>query len=328
MIDRRAFANALALGWLGAPGVTRAQPAQRLAVVGTLSLYANAGGRNIGLLVQGMKQLGYLEGRNIKFEHRFAAGNPAGFPALAAELMEIKVDVIYAVGLAAVSAARDATRVIPTIAIDLEADPVQADWARSLALPEGNLTGAFVDLPDLAGKWIELLRLAAPGIRRVGLLWDSTTGPSQLAAATAAAQGFGITHQVMALRGRDGIDAALRTGTRAAIHAIVVLGSPELGSAASARQIAVHAASHRLPAISSHQGFTKAGGLMSLGMNQAHTQARTGVLVGQILQGEKAGELAIDLPSKFDLFINLRAAKLLGLTIPHSLLLRADEVIQ
>ena len=130
---------------------------------------------------------------------------------------------------------------------------------------------------------------------------------------------------VMALHGRDGIVAALRAGTSAAI---VVLGWPELSSPASARQIADHAASHRLPAISSHQGFTKAGGLMSLGMNQEHTQPRIGVLVGQILQGAKAGELAIELPLKFDLIVNLKAAKGLGLTIPQSLLLRADEVVQ
>ena len=128
MIDRRDFASALTLGLLGAPIVARAQPAQRLAVVGTLSPYANAGGRNIGFLVQGMNQLGYVEGKNFRFEHRFAAGNPAAFPALAAELVKIKVDVIYAVGPAAVTAARDATRVVAIVVIDLEADPIQAGW--------------------------------------------------------------------------------------------------------------------------------------------------------------------------------------------------------
>ena len=328
MIDRRDFAGALTLGLLGAPGVARAQAANRLAVVGTLLPYANASGRNIGFLVQGMNELGYVEGKNFRFEHRFAAGNPAAFPALAADLVQSRVDVIYAVGPAAVTAARDATRVVAIVAIDLETDPIQAGWARSLARPGGNLTGLFLDLPGLAGKWLELLRVAAPGIRRVGLLWDSTTGPSQLAAAKAAAEGFGMAHLVMELRGRAGIDAALRSGTGAAIDAIVVLGSPELSSPATAGQIADYAASHRLPAISSYQGYTKAGGLMSLGLNQEHTQPRTGVLVGKILQGAHAGDLAIELPSKFDLIINLKAAKALGLTIPQSLLLRADEVIQ
>lgn len=195
-----------------------------------------------------------MEGKNFRFEHRFAAGNPAAFPALAADLVQSRVDVIYAVGPAAVTAARDATRVVAIVAMDLETDPVQAGWARSLARPGGNLTGLFLDLPALAGKWLELLRVAAPGIRRVGLLWDATTGPSQLAAAKAAAEGFGMAHQVMELRGRPGIDAALRSGTSAAIDAIVVLGSPELASPATAGQIADYAASHRLPAISSYQG--------------------------------------------------------------------------
>jgi len=328
VIKRRDFANRFAVGLLGVSILAKAQTTRRLPVVGTLLPYASAVGRNIGFLSQGMAELGYMEGKNFRFEHRFAAGNPATFPALAAELVRIQVDVIYAVGPAAAKAAWDATRVLPIVAIDLESDPVQAGWARSLARPEANLTGVFLDLPGLAGKWLELLRAAAPDIRRVGLLWDSTTRLAQLAAAKAAAQGFNIAHQVLELQGREGIEVALRSGTGVGIDGIVVLGSPELSSPATAKQIADFAARHRLPAISSYQGYTRAGGLMSFGINQEHAQPRTGVFVGKILKGAKAGDLPIELPSKFDLVINLKAAKALDLTIPQSLLLRADEVIQ
>ena len=328
MTDRRVVANALALGLLGIPIFADAQPAQRLAVVGVLTPYPRFGGRNIAFLIQGLSELGYVDGKNFRFEYRLAAGNPAAFPAFAMELVALKVDVIYAVGPAAVKAARDATRAIPIVALDLETDPVRAGWARSLARPEGNLTGLFLDVPALAGKWLELLRIAAPAIRNVGLLWDSTTGSAQLMAAKSAAQAFGLSAHVMEVRGREGIEAALLSGMRAGINAIVVLGSPDSSSPAMSKVIADIAANHRLPAISSYPGYTKAGGLLSYGPNQEHFQPRTGVLVGKILNGARPGDLAIEMPSKFELVINLKTAKALGITIPQSLLLRADEVIQ
>ena len=162
----------------------------------------------------------------------------------------------------------------------------------------------------------------------MGLLWDSTTGLAQLAAAKAAAHGFNIAHEVLEVHSREGIEEALRSGTAIGIDGIVVLGSAVLSSPASAKQIADFAMSHRLAAISPYQGYTGAGGLLSLGINQEHAQPRTGVFVGKILKGASPGDLPIELPSKFDLIVNLRAAKALGITIPQSLLLRADEVIR
>ena len=199
MIDRRRFANALALSLLGAPIMAAAQTA-RLPVVGVLTTNPDIRVWANGFLLQGLRELGYVEGKNFTLEIRSAAGQPTAFPASAAELVNRKVAVIFAEGQVAVSAAREATRVIPIVAFDLEIDPVQAGWARSLARPGGNLTGLFLDAPALAGKWIELLRAAAPGVRRIGLLWDSTTGSAQLLAAKAAAQGFGIETQVMVVR--------------------------------------------------------------------------------------------------------------------------------
>jgi len=327
MIDRRAFANAAALALLGTPMLAVAQTAQRLPVVGTLTV-GGPQGKSFRLLVQGLLQAGYVEGRNFSFESRFARGNPATLPGFAVDLAKLKVDVIYAVGPVAVKAAREASNLIPIVAIDLESDPVQSGWARTFGRPGGNLTGLFLDVPALAGKWLELLRAAAPGIRRIGLLWDSGTGSAQLAAAKAAAQGLGMEVQVMELRGADGIESALKAGVGAGIGAIVILGSPMLDGLVNPKLIADFSAGNRLPAISPFRSFPDLGGLMSYGPNLEEFQPRAGGFVARILRGEKPGDMAIELPTKFELVVNLKTAKVLGLTIPQALRLRADEVIQ
>jgi putative tryptophan/tyrosine transport system substrate-binding protein len=326
VIGRRDFANALAVGLVGLPILAATQPAQRLPVVGTLT--ASVRGRALRHLTQGLREAGYVEGKNFSFESRFSEGNPAAFTGFAAELVKLHVDVIFALGPAACKAAIDATRTIPIVALDLESDPVQAGWARSLARPGGNLTGLFLDAPALAGKWIELLRAAAPDVRRLGLLWDLNTGPAQRDAARAAATGMRIESQVMELRRADGVEVALQAGTRAGIKAIVLLGSPVLSSNAVSLQIADFAAQNRLPAISPFRTFADAGGLMSYGQNEDDFQPRAGGFVARILKGAKPGDLAIELPTKFELVINLKTAKALGLTILQSLRLRADELIE
>ena len=326
MIDRRDFANALALGLLDAPFIAAAQSAQRLPVVGTLT--AGPQGKAFRLLVKGLNEAGYVEGRNFRFESRFTEGNPATLPGFAADLAKLKVDVIYAVGPAAVKAARDASKLIPIVAIDLESDPVQSGWARSFARPGGNLTGLFLDVPALAGKWLELMRAAAPGIRRIGLLWDPGTGSAQLVAAKAAAQGLGFEIQVMEVRRADGIEPALKAGIGAGIKGVVVLGSPMMDGLVNPKVIADVSAQTRLPAISPFRSFPDLGGLMSYGPDLEDFQPRAGGFVVRILKGEKPGDMAIELPTKFELVINLKTARALGLTIPQALRLRADELIE
>ena len=305
-----------------------AQTAQRLPVVGVLTANTDVRHPSIGRMLRGLRELGYVEGKNFTLEFRSATGKPEALPAYAAELVTRKVDVIYAQGPAAVGAARTATRVIPIVALDFETDPVQAGWARSLARPGGNLTGTFLDNSALAGKWIELLRASAPGVRRMGLLWDSTTGSAQLLAAKAAAQGFGIETQVMEVRSAGDVETALGAGLRAHIGAIVVLSGPELSRAETTKQIADFAVKHRLPAISLWRSFPNAGGLMSYGHDVEIFTPRGGVLIGKILNGANPGDLAIELPTKFELIINLKTAKALGITIPQALRLRADELIE
>jgi putative ABC transport system substrate-binding protein len=210
--------------------------------------------------------------------------------------------------------------------LDLESDPVENGWVRSLARPAGNITGLFLDFPDLAGKWLELLLAAAPGRNRVGVLWDSTTGSAQLAAARSAAQRFKIDLQVLEIRHSDDIEGALRRGMGAGSTALVALSSPLVSG--SSKSIAEFATQNRLPAISAFREFAESGGVLSYGPNLREFYLRAAFFVDKILRGAKAADLPIEQPTKFELLINLKTAKALGLTIPQSLLLRADEVIQ
>ena len=299
MKNRRDFANALALALVGVPTLSNAQTGQRLPVVGALYPFTGIRTPIADALALGLRELGFIEGQNFTFENRFAPGKPELFPSLVAELVKLKVDLIFAVGPAAVKAAREQTSEVPIVAYDLETDPVQAGWARSLGRPGGNLTGLFLDIPALAGKWIELLRSVAPGIRLIGLLWDSTTGPAQLAAAKEAAQRFGIEVHLMAVRGSEGIAAALVAGIDAGIKAIAVLGSPELNRTHVIKLVNDFAVNNRLPMISPFRTNPEGGGLMSYGANQEDFRPRAGTFVARILRGAKPGDLAIELPSKF-----------------------------
>ena len=328
MSNRRDFANALALVLLGAPTLARPQTGQRLPVVGALWPFQDIRTPIAAALALSLQELGFVEGQNFTFENRFAPGKPELFPSLALELVKLKVDLIFAVGPAAVKAAREQSSQIPIVAFDLETDPVKAGWARSLARPGGNLTGFFLDIPALAGKWIELLRSAAPGIRLIGLLWDSTSGAAQLAAAKAAAQGFGKEVHLMAVRGSEGVAASLKAGIGAGINAIAVLGSPELIRTPVIKLVNDFATNNRLPTISAFRNYPDRGGLMSYGVNQRDFQPRIVAFIARILRGAKPGDLAIELPSKFAFVINLKAARALGIPMPQALLLRADEVIQ
>lgn len=318
------FTLALALG-VATPLVAHAQQGQRLPVVGALITDAR-NNISLAILVDGLRELGYVDGKNIILDVRSAGGRPETLPARAAELVQRHADILYATGPAAIIAARDATATIPIVALDLESDPVRAGWARSIARPGGNITGLFLDLGDLAGKWLQLLREAAPGTRRAGVVWDATTGPGQLTAATVAAQGLGIELHVMEVRNAEDLAPALEGGVSAGSRAIVLLSSPLIS--VGSPQIAEFTVKHRLPAISPFRRFANAGGLMSYGPDFDNFRRGAAGYVDRILKGAKAGDLPIERPTKYELVINSRSAKTLNLRLPQSLLLRADEVIR
>jgi putative tryptophan/tyrosine transport system substrate-binding protein len=324
-MDRRTFIGTVPCSLLVVARVLHAQQVEKLPVVGVLVTDAGSN-TSLPIFLKGLRELGYVDGTNIRIDVRSAGGKSDALPTLATQLVRLKVNVIYATGPAAIKAAKNATTSIPIVALDLETNPVEAGWAKSLARPGGNLTGLFLDLPELAEKWLELLRQAVPGLRHVTLLWDSTTSTAQLIAAKAAVQRPGIEVQVMEIRAKDELDAALTTGVRAGSQAMIMLSSPVIY--ASSRQLANFVVKHRLPAISPFRTFADAGGLMAYGPKFDDFRMRSASYVDKILKGAKPGDLPIERPTTFELVINLKTAKVLGLTIPQALLLRADEVIQ
>ena len=317
----------MAGGLLAAPLAAEAEQAGKVPVVGVLNSAVGPRSTTIDTTRQGLRDLGYVEGRTILLDIRFAGMKSEAFTGLAADLVRRKVDVLLVSGPAAVRAAKDATSVIPIVALDLESDPVQAGFARSLAQPGGNLTGCFLDQPGLTGKWLALIEDAVPGSRRIAVLVDTTTGPWQLAAIKAAAEKLRIELHVLEIRSSGELDHALGAGVKGGSRALVQLSSP-LFDTSLAKRIADFTTKHRLPAISMFRRFAEAGGLMSYGPDQPEYYKRLSVYIDKILKGAKPAALPIEQPTKFDFVINLKTATALGLTIPPSLLARADEVIQ
>ena len=217
MMQRRTFIAWALGGFVAAPWRSDAQPVQRLPVVGVLMTDA-ATSLTLPAFVQGLRDLGYRDGETVVIDIRSAQGQTQALPALAIELVKRKVDLIYATGPAPTQAALAATRALPIVALDLETEPVKAGWVQSLARPGGNLTGVFLDLPGLAGKWLQLLREAVPGAKRVGLLWDPSTGQGQVNAAKAAARGLGVDLVVMEMGRAADFEAAVNTGLAAGMH--------------------------------------------------------------------------------------------------------------
>jgi putative ABC transport system substrate-binding protein len=268
---------------------------------------------------------GWIEGKNGSFEYHLARGTPPQFEEPAAELVKRNVDVIYANSAPATRAAYAATRTIPIISVDLTNDPVAAGYAQSYGRPGRNLTGVFLDAPEFAGKWLQLLRTLVPGLSRVAVLWDPAPGRAHLSAIQEAARTSGIQLQILEVRKPDDIDKAF-AAFRPKTQALVILPSPMTWS--QSPRIAELTVDHRLPAISMADQFAEAGGALSYGPDQVVVDERSGVLVAQVLRGTKPGEIPVERPAKFVLILNLKTAKALALAVPDYILLSADRVIR
>jgi putative ABC transport system substrate-binding protein len=278
----------------------------------------------ITLLRQRWRELGYVEGETVLL--RSAQGDVTRMPGLIAELIGLGADVLVVVGLAAVKAAMAATPVRPVVAIDLETDPVRAGLIGSWAKPGGDLTGLFLDQASLTGKWLELLREVEPGLKRVALAWDPTTRPDQLEAAQSAAHAFGIegvTLRVSRPEEFEGAFAALGSGTPTGV---VLLGSPTL--TASAHLFAGAAIKYKLPTVCFFKPISKAGGLMTYGPVLEAYFPRAISMAHKILNGSKPNEMPIEGPDRYELVVNMKTAKALGLTVPATLLAATDELIE
>jgi putative ABC transport system substrate-binding protein len=319
--------TALAGGLLAAPLDAKAQQAAKVPRIGYLAHNPRAP----EAFLQGLRDLGYVEGRNVVIEYRDAAGQPERFPALAAELVALKVDVIVtAAGTPAAMAAKQATRTIP-IVFTATADPVTSGLVASLARPGGNVTGLSNVTLELTSKWLEVLTQAVPGVSRVAILWEPGSMPERTQKdirreADVAAQMLGVRLQVVEVRDPGDFDKAFSDMTRERAGAVTVMGSTMIID--QRRRLVDLAAKHRLPALYTWRWFVDAGGLMAYGPNVADIFRRTANYVDKILKGANPADLPVEQPTKFELVINLKTAKVLGLTIPPSLLARADQVIE
>jgi putative ABC transport system substrate-binding protein len=318
------------LAALGAAALSaRAQQAQRIPVIGFLHPgFAGIAGTNpaAAALGRSLQRIGFIDGQTIRIEYRWGEGKPESLAGLAAELVRLKVDAVIALGRGSILAAKAATSTVPIVGVDLETDPVASGFVASLARPNGNITGLFLDQADMAGKWLQLMREVLPAAQRFAVLWDVNTGPYQRNAIAAVAKTMSIDLRILEFRDLAGLESVLTLGMKDKPQAIVQLGSPLFSQFGS--RIAEFLAPHRLPGISPHREFPVNGGLMSYGPNRTLFFERLGSYVSRIVKGAPVGELPVEQPTHFEFVVNLKAAKALGIKFPTGVLTRVDEVIE
>ena len=327
MIARRTFLGGGA-ALLARPRRAGAQPATKMARVGVLRPAPEDARfrRDFEGFREALREGGFAEGQNVVLDYRMRPGPAETIEALAVELVQLPVDVLTAIAPAAVAAAAKATRSIAIVAIDLETDPIARGLAQSLARPGGNVTGVFLDFPDLSGKWLQMIREVVPGLSRVALLWDPATGPAQLKAAESAARALRLQLQTIEVRRAADLEGAVAAAVKERAGALVILSSPVFNAARA--EIAGFASKSRLPSIMAFPGYAEDGGLIGYGPHLRSMFGQAGRHVVRVLRGTPPREIPLERPGQFSLLINQSTAQTLGLTIPASLLARADEIVQ
>jgi putative ABC transport system substrate-binding protein len=332
MTTRRAFISALgsAAAW---PLVAHAQQGERVrhlaAMMGGRNADTDPEGRSwFAALRQGLQELGWIEGRSFRADYRWPAGEPERMRLIAKEFVSLKPDVLFAGSTPAVLALLQETRTIPIVFTNLS-DPVGTGVVTSYAQPGGNATGFTAYEYSLAGKWLEMLKEVAPAARKVALLFNPDTAPyahHYLSFIQTAAPAFGVTANTISVRSVAEMEKAVEAHAREAGTALVAL--PDGFTLNNRAPLLALAARHRLPAIYSFRIHATEGGLLSYGPATVDLYRRAASYVDRILKGEKAAELPVQAPTKYELVINLKTARTLGLTVPPSLLATADEVIE
>jgi len=277
-------------------------------------------------LKQGLSKLGYVEGQNVEFDIRWAENKLDQLPVLARELVQLKVDLIVTGGPQAIRAAKEATSTIP-IVMGRADDVVEHGLVTSLARPGGNVTGLSFQTGELSGKWLDLLKEVAPKLSRAAVLWDTSSTAGQLRTVEEAARSVALQFEVSKVAGLGDLDRSFNGIKTQRSEGLVILASPIF--TAQRVRLADLALKHRLPAIYYHQGFAEAGGLLAYGPKHSEVSwQRAAIFVDKILKGAKPADLPVEQPSTFDLIINLKTAKQIGLSIPANILARADRVIR
>jgi putative ABC transport system substrate-binding protein len=326
MILRAAFTIALAFGPFAAPLVCEAQQTGKVYTIGVLTSAAGPSRTYGPILSNALRDRGYEFGRNLVMEPRYAAGKVEELPDLAADLVRRKVDIIFALGASESLAAMKATTTIPIVF--MSAAPVELGLVRSLARPGGNVTGLSADVgPEVVGKLLELLKTMVPSLSRVAVLVDTDRPEFQVweRAGREAGQTLRVQARMVGVRREGDFETAFAMIAGDRPDALMISADPAISP--HLKRIADFAAKHRLPTISYVRTIVDEGGLMSYGPNVSDLMRRVASYVDKILKGARPADLPVEQPTKFELVINLKTAKALGLTIPQSLLLRADEVI-
>jgi putative ABC transport system substrate-binding protein len=326
-MNRRTFLCGLTLGTLTAPLAAEAQPGGKVPRIGFLFYGSPGPSPELDAFRQGLRELGCIEGQNIAIEVRFASGRVERLPELAAELVRLKPDVIVTPGTPGSVAAKQATSTIPIVFAGV-ADAVGAGLVVNFARPGGNITGLTGISAELGGKRLELLKEVAPKASRVAVLYNPADRSNVLVLKELqeSAPALRLTLQPLAVRGPGEFEGAFVAMSRKRAHAL--FGAAGILTTEHRKAIVDLAAKRRIPAMWGERQFVEAGGLMSYAVNFSDQVRRAATYVDKILKGAKPGDLPVEQPTKFELVINLKTAKALGFTIPQSLLLRADEVIQ
>jgi putative ABC transport system substrate-binding protein len=324
-VDRRAFLGTLAGGLLAAPLAAAAQPAAKVARLGVLLFSTPATEPNLPALLAGLRDLGYVEGRNIALEYRGAEGRPERVSELALQIASVKPDVLVVLGGDLVPSMKHATATVPIVMLTSQ-DPVEAGVVASFARPGGNLTGVAFVSSETAGKRLQFLKEAVPSLTRVAVLWNPDHPDGEYRNTEAAARRLGIHVQSLEVRRPDDFGGVFQAAIRERAEALLVASSRFMNSNRS--RVLEFAGKQRVPLVTGWGPWARAGSFMSYGPDLDTLVRRAATHVDRILRGAKPADLPIEQPTKFELVINLKTAKALGLTIPQSLLLRADQVIE
>ena len=323
-MKRRDFLGVMGGATAAWPLVARAEQTT-MPVIGFLSPLPSGEPPPFAGFRRGLAEEGYVEGKNLAIEKRFTNFRPELMNEAAGDLVRLGVSVIFAAYPESLVGARNATSSIPTVTVDLESDPLAMGYIKSLARPGGNLTGMFLDLPELSGKQVGLLKEMVPGLSRIAIFGVPGLNSAQFAAAAAAVRAIGVEAEIIEVQVPDDWGRALEAAKTRQVEAGILLSSPLVFI--SSKQISELALANRLPLISLFAEFPKAGGFIGYGPNINLMWQRAGVYVGKILHGAKPNDLPIQRPEKFDLVINLKTARALGISVPSVLLATADEVI-
>jgi putative ABC transport system substrate-binding protein len=327
-MDRRAFITMVGWSIFAAPLAAETQPPRKVPRIGFLGAVTPEDFPHLeNAFREGLREAGYVEGQNVVIEYRWAEGKAERLPEFATELVRLKVDAIFCITSAAARAAKNATTTIPVVFVGVS-DPVKYGLVASLAQPRGNMTGLGHFTPELNGKRLELVKEVVPRLARMAVLWNTgnESHEEQLKDLAGPARTLGVQLHPVGIEKPAELEGAFQIMIKERPGALMVLASSLTHR--HLKQIADLAVKHKLPSIMEFSEFTEAGGLLMYGPTWADMFRRGGTLMGKVLKGATPADLPVEQPTRFAFFVNLKTAKALGLTIPQSILLRADQVIE